>query len=266
LTAGAVALGLVMQMLPVDVGGGRFGTSAASADPVTPTPPPAAVNPTDTIRTVLTPGPTQAPSLITADTVWGPQGSPYLVQSLNVAKGASLTLLPGTVVKMNAGAVMVVHGQLLSLGTPQRRVTVTSIRDDSVLGDTNADGSATAPAPGNWKGIQLAAAPWEDGFVPAQPALIPASVLDYTDVRYGGGTSGLCDDYGSVEIGSDGAPLVMSNSSITHSSTSGLYVGWTRERSPVGIYNSRFGSSCIGLTLSFARADVVGNTFDSVRP
>jgi hypothetical protein len=160
LTAGAVALGLVMQMLPVDVGGDGFGTSAANADPVTPTPPPAAVNPTDSIRTVLTPGPTQAPSQITTDTVWGPQGSPYLVQSLNVAKGASLTLLPGAVVKMNAGAVIVVHGQLLSLGTPQRRVTVTSIRDDTATAGGNpsdceaklplAHLCGAAPCAGTW--------------------------------------------------------------------------------------------------------------------
>jgi hypothetical protein len=260
--AGAVALGLVVQLLPVDLGIKRWDAGAASADPAAPAPPPAAVNPTDTIRTVLTAGPTQAPAQITKDTVWGPQGSPYVVQTTAVAKGASLTLLPGTVVKTAAGGVLVVQGQLLSLGTPQRRVTITSVRDDAVLGDTNGDGSASTPAPGSWKGVEFPAAPWEDGNTPPKAALIPASVLDYTDVRYGGGTGTLCDNYGSVYVGSDGAPLVVSNSSFTQSKNAGLYVFGTRDRSPVGIHNSRLGSSCIGLSLVFARADVIGNTFD----
>jgi hypothetical protein len=102
------------------------GARAAFADPSAP----AAVNPTPTVNVVTAAGPTTVPSAISSNVVWGPQGSPYLVSSLVINKSGSVTLLPGTVVKLQGGAAIVVNpgSQLLALGTPSQHVVFTSIR------------------------------------------------------------------------------------------------------------------------------------------
>lgn len=52
----------------------------AHADPIAPIPPPPAVTPVPSMRVVESAGPTLAPTQISNDTVWGPQGSPYIVR------------------------------------------------------------------------------------------------------------------------------------------------------------------------------------------
>jgi hypothetical protein len=133
----------------------------AAAGPASgPVPPPGAVNPAPAVQTVTTSGATHAPAEITTDTVWGPVGSPYIVSGTSgtiVRPGASLTLLPGTVVKLDTHAQLDVNAgaQLVAIGTPNAHVVITSLRDDTVLGDTNGDGTATTPAPGDWYTVSV---------------------------------------------------------------------------------------------------------------
>ncbi len=65
--------------------------------------------------------------------------------------------LPGTAVfKMDTAATLVMraYGNLDMLSTsPADQITFTSYKDDSVVGDTNADITATVPAKGNWDSI-----------------------------------------------------------------------------------------------------------------
>ncbi|GLZ30163.1 hypothetical protein Lesp02_23530 [Lentzea sp. NBRC 105346] len=230
-----------------------------------PASPPAAVNPAPVVRTVTTPGPTVVSNgLIATDTVWGPLGSPYVLKGrLKIEERASLTLLPGTVIKLDSGtdhyAEISVDGQLLSLGTPAQHVVITSIKDDTVAGDTNGDGSASQPKAGDWYQVRL----YGSSLEPATKR--PVSVLDYTDVRYGGwGSSIACQSYAAVGTNSSAARLIVSNSSITDSMINGL----STNADPaalgfVGVYNSRFARSQCGISAMGGAVDAVGNTFEN---
>jgi RHS repeat-associated protein len=189
--------------------------SPASAD-LTPPAPPAAVNPAPYLKESTTPGPTRVGAgsgYVQADhMVWGPLGSPYIVTGpFGLAQNQSLTLLPGTVVKIAPGASppnsppsMRIDGSLYVLGTPQNRVTFTSSKDDTVGGDSNGDGGATSPARGNWVSIQF-----DHG----------TGILKYVDIKYGGApTTGF---RGSI-VGTADSRVAVSHARITQSSSTGV--------------------------------------------
>jgi RHS repeat-associated protein len=256
LFAMVVAVGL--QLLPPGVVVPGLGPGAAFAD--TPASPPAPVNPAPKVVAVTTPGPTEVSGLLTKDTVWSAQGSPYVLRSgLTVPAGVSLTLLPGTVVKMQ-GSGLYVEGQLLVLGTPNQRVVFTSLKDDSVLGDTNSDGSATTPGPGDWSSVHIS------GIRPSrtgEPTTL--GVIDYADFRYGG--YGLwCNYDGQLELDNDVARLTVTNSSFSNSQNSQIYISATPTNS-VALYSNTFnqaGGAACGVMDFGGSADVIGNTFNGV--
>lgn len=230
-----------LQVLPA--------TPAAAAVPS----PPAAVTPTPSFSVVNGSGPTSVSGEITADTVWGPQGSPYVVTDwFRVKEQASLTMLPGTVVKMGPGAEAYIHGQLLVLGDPKHGVVITSLADDSVGGDTNGDGGTTSPSAGDWDNFGI-----DPGVTQAS---LPPSVVDYATFRYGGGApTGSCGGRGLLDLGENSRAIV-SNSSFTHSSAAGIR-GGAGDNGFTGVYDNYFADSKCGGDLSFATNDWVGNTF-----
>jgi hypothetical protein len=90
---------------------------------------------------------------------WTAAGIPYILRSLSgtgigVASPV-FTIEPGTVVKFEYAEFLTVTGDLIAEGTPANPIVFTSLWDDSVGGDTNGDGSATAPVPGFWERIEL---------------------------------------------------------------------------------------------------------------
>lgn len=96
---------------------------------------------------------TNVSGVISSDTVWTLTGSPYVVSSdLFIDQGVTLSIDPGVVVKFQYSNIDVA-GTLDVNGTSSEKVYFTSFVDDSVAGDTNGDGSATSPAPGDWNGI-----------------------------------------------------------------------------------------------------------------
>ena len=235
----AAGVGLLPPGLPVP---GSVAQPAWASDPV---PPPAPVDPAPKVAEVTAPGPTQVGGALTADTVWSPQGSPYLVTGqLNVPAGVELTLLPGTVVKVAQQQEIFVDGSLLVLGDPGNHVVITSMRDDSVMGDSNGDGSATSPAPGDWYDISVLGH--------------GTAVFDYADLRYGGWGSA-CHAYGEIES-QDHSTLVVADSTFSQSQNADIA---DLSGDSAGIYNSSFSTSCMGVASSQpGHLDVSGNTFD----
>ncbi len=98
--------------------------------------------------------------LISVPAVWDDDTMPLVVPDgqILVSSSGSLTVEAGTVVKWLSDfsdAGLVVEGSLTVNGTPAEPVVFTSLRDDSVLGDTNNDGTSSSPSVGDWYGIEV---------------------------------------------------------------------------------------------------------------
>ncbi len=88
-------------------------------------------------------------------TIWSNTEVQQLVGDVRVPAGATLTIEPGKMIKVNtfAGIDLVVEGRLLAVGTTAQPIVFTSFRDDSgldgILGnaddqDSNANGPTGA--------------------------------------------------------------------------------------------------------------------------
>jgi RHS repeat-associated protein len=92
---------------------------------------------------------------IEADQTWTADLVHIVETDIYIASGARVTIEPGAIVKFAEGTRLIIEdgGILDSLGTTENPVVFTSLEDDSVGGDTNLDGDATAPVPGSWSVI-----------------------------------------------------------------------------------------------------------------
>ena len=101
---------------------------------------------------------------------------PYLLRvsaDLTIANGATVTVQAGAVIKGEmTSSRLNLYGTLLVQGTAASPVYLTSLKDDTVGGDTNNDSTATAPAKGDWGQL----------YVNSGGRLEMA----YAEVRYGG--------------------------------------------------------------------------------
>ena len=92
---------------------------------------------------------------IDVNTVWSPEYGVYILDGqISVATGTTLTLLPGTVVKLKFNSGIFVDGRIVadSLGT-STPIVFTSYDDDEYGGDTNQNATSTLPNDRNWLGI-----------------------------------------------------------------------------------------------------------------
>jgi len=187
---------------------------------------------------------------ITAEETWSSDLVHHLTDDVTVESGATLTLEPGTVVKLSDLKSIVIEsgGSLVAEGTVAEPVVFTSLYDDAWGGDSNGDGALTAPAPGDWLAIYV-----DGGEVQ----------LEHVEMRYGGGTTtGAWNYSGALRTANDAAVQVRS-SIIAHSFYDGLLV----QGGETALQNSIVADNDRGLVawLAAAAVDVVNCTFDDNR-
>lgn len=158
---------------------------------------------------------TNVSGTISVDTTWTVVGSPYVVTgTVTISEGVTLTIESGAVVKFNLARRLIVEGTLIADGTPTAPIYFTSLKDDSVGGDTNGDGATTLPVRGGWYNL------W---FKPASAN----NLLDNVVIRYGGAHHNIacpsppdCHTLLSIET----SDLTLSNSTVEEGRWEGIYV------------------------------------------
>lgn len=156
---------------------------------------------------------------ILTDTVWSKVNSPYVVEDyLWIGEEATLTIEPGAVVKFNQ-SYMDVYGKIIASGTAEEKIFFTSFLDDSVGGDTNADGSVTESNSGDWYGINF--------YSPST-----GSKFEYADFKYS-----------ITNLYLDASNLEILNSSISFSSDAAII----SNESDLSVVGSAFDANYYGI-------------------
>ena len=123
----------------------------------------------------------------------------YVVSNdVTVVSGATLTIQPGAILKFANGKSLTVSigGTLNAQGTRSLPIVFTSLKDDSVGGDTNGDADATHAESGDWARIYVSG----------------SARMDYCTIRYCNNNS----DYGAIQ-GRDSGSVTFDNGVIEYS-------------------------------------------------
>lgn len=166
---------------------------------------------------------------ILTDTIWTSDRIWVVQSSIEVPLGTTLTIEPGTVVKFGSGTGLSVLGTLNAAGTAEKRITFTSLSDDTTAGDTNGDGTDSVPACGDWQGLSLG-------------STAGASRLQYVDLQYSGVRVDCAVSLNNITAQNASTGVSLSGSAIITDST----FAWNSD----GVYVSGGSATLIGCTLA----------------
>jgi hypothetical protein len=165
---------------------------------------------------------------ITVPTTWL-NGKVYVIKK-EVSITSVLTIEPGAIIKVDNARISINgSGKIIANGTATSRIIFTSIADDSVCGDTNGDGTATAPQKGDWTSIYINGG--------------TNHLFKYCDFLYAGANDG--GYYNAIAISSVGISFNFDNCTFAHtlsnnsSSTAfAFYGGYSMADSTVSIFTN----------------------------
>lgn len=184
---------------------------------------------------------------ITADEIWTKDDGPYIVNDVTIPEGVTLTVEPGTVIKVAQGAVAFDVRGALNVGAGGAfgtdKAYITSINDD--IGGVTP-GSNGSPSFNDWARIYVH---------PGASAL-----FNNTSIRYGGyngyyGFTPLVND-GSVSL--IGSEVREANNTLVYQLAAGATL--TAKNST---FTCSLGSYCSGVSAAEGDVDAVGNTFNT---
>lgn len=196
-------------------------------------------------------GPTYVSGVISTTTVWTLENSPYVVEGdVFIYPNTTLTIEPGVIVKFAYPDSQIrVNGTLNAQGIQAQPVYFTSIKDDSVGGDTNNDGSTTFPQSGDWASIRIS----QSG----------AANLNHTIIRYGGYSA---FPYGNIALDvRDNGTLSLSHSRLTRNFGTNLLV-YLSNATVVSseIDHSDYGIQHGGGTMNISNSSIHDNAADGI--
>lgn len=186
---------------------------------------------------------------IDADTTWN--GRVVVENNVYVKANATLTINPGTVVKFMPDKSLTVQtdATLNAVGTKSQPIYFTSIRDDTIGGDTEGDGDLTTPFAGDWFSIHSAGG---------------TASLDHVLVRYGGGSWGSSWNKSAMLRATEATAILNVSNSVL---TDAFYDGVLAQNGQTTITNTVVAGADRGLVAwsSASDVDVINSTFDDNR-
>lgn len=176
---------------------------------------------------------------------WAADTMPYIPDAITISSGVTLTIDPGAIVKFfTSTSQLSVSGTLTAQGTVASSINFTSLKDDTVGGDTNGDGAATTPAGGNWKFIEITST--------------GAANISHAVIRYGGTDA---SPYAYTNLYNNGGVLTISTSTVSNSYIYGIrQSSGTTTATTVTLSNQTTGLYLVGGVASIASSTLSGNT------
>jgi len=182
---------------------------------------------------------------LTGNETWSGSFLHIVTGELIVPGGKTLTIQPGAVVKFGSAAGITIQdgGTLSAQGLVALPITFTSLKDDTVAGDTNGDGGMAQPAAGDWRSIRLSGS-----------AVV---TLRHAVLRYGGNS--IINTWGAGGMiendGGNSAPLTVDSCIIDQSLKDGILGGGS-----VNISNSVISANDRGVTARVGTANLINCT------